>query len=409
MGFRQPFVLPDVTRLALLTQRGTNGERRIVLANRWCESRILLIGQGPAGVWQLERILRREGFASVDTTFDPAQARTLHFRTFYDLVILDLSLPGAEPFALLEELKEAEQLGVRSILVIADTPEERARALRMGARDYSSRPLEAATVLARVQNTLELRSLYLDTRKLYEQIVEEQKTADALLLNLLPYPVAKRLKAGSQDIVDSFSVVTVVFADIVNFMSLSERSTPSDLITLLNQLFSLFDEVAEKWGVEKIKTIGDAYMAVSGLPWEDPDHAERAANAALDMLEAVDQLNETLAQSIQVRIGLHSGPVVAGVIGKRKFSYDLWGDTVNLANRMESHGIASRAQMTAATRELLGDLFEVEERGMIEVKGRGATRTWILKGRCGATASTAPFRSSSGLEYTRVPQGLPQN
>lgn len=215
----------------------------------------------------------------------------------------------------------------------------------------------------------------------------EQDRSERLLLNILPGAIAERLKNSNQTIADGFADVTVMFADIVNFTKVAEGLTPQQVFTMLNKIFSSFDELAEKYGMEKIKTIGDAYMCVAGIPLSTADHVERAAHMALDMLDAVDSFNEQSAYKLQLRIGLDTGAGVAGVIGKRKFIYDLWGDTVNTANRMESQGVAGRIQVTEATRWRLHDPFIFEERGTIELKGKDPMNTWFLIGRSGGAAT----------------------
>ena len=206
----------------------------------------------------------------------------------------------------------------------------------------------------------------------------EKEKSELLLLNILPGPIAQRLKYESGSIADSFAEVTVLFADIVGFTKLSTRVSPIELVELLNQIFSTFDRLAEKHGLEKIKTIGDAYMVVGGLPTPRADHAEAIAEMALDMQYAIAQFNHETSESFSIRIGINTGPVVAGVIGIKKFIYDLWGDTVNTASRMESHGIPGYIQVTADTYERLQDKFVLDERGIIDVKGKGEMTTYFL-------------------------------
>jgi PAS domain S-box-containing protein len=228
-----------------------------------------------------------------------------------------------------------------------------------------------------------------ELQSLYDEIVVEQRLSERLLLNLLPYPIAERLKARPEliakcipeIIADSYSEATVLFADIVAFTRFSAGMTPEQLVGVLNEIFTEFDDIAEQRGLEKIKTIGDAYMAAAGLPEPAEDHATRAAHMALDMIDALGRFNQRSGYNLQMRIGINSGAVVAGVIGKRKFIYDLWGDAVNTASRMESHGVAGRVQVTDATRCRLGEPFLFEERGTIEAKGIGELRTWFLTGR----------------------------
>ncbi|MTJ12534.1 adenylate/guanylate cyclase domain-containing protein [Anabaena sp. UHCC 0187] len=210
------------------------------------------------------------------------------------------------------------------------------------------------------------------------EIAQEQ--SERLLLNILPAVIAKQLKLQPTTIADSFHAVTVLFADIVGFTELSSRTSPAELVELLNQIFCLFDELAEIHGIEKIKTIGDAYMAVAGLPNYRSDHALAIANMALDMQKSVIEFNKQNNLSFQIRVGISTGPVVAGVIGLKKFAYDLWGDTVNTASRMESHGIPDNIQICEATYQLLKDKYLLEKRGLIKIKGKGEMMTYLLQG-----------------------------
>jgi adenylate cyclase len=182
-------------------------------------------------------------------------------------------------------------------------------------------------------------------------------------------------------IADSFADVTVLFADIVGFTDFSAGISPEKLVVLLNEIFSDFDSIADLHGLEKIKTIGDAYMAVAGIPVPLTNHVARAAHMALDMMDALDAFNQRNHYTLEMRIGISSGAVVAGVIGKHKFIYDLWGDTVNTASRMESQGIAMKIQMTDYSRQQLDDTFYFEQRGLINIKGKGEMLTWFLRSR----------------------------
>jgi PAS domain S-box-containing protein len=208
-----------------------------------------------------------------------------------------------------------------------------------------------------------------------------RKRAELLLLNILPQPIAERLKRGQRTLAESFEDVTVLFADLVDFTKFSAQTSPTELVELLNVIFSKFDRLAEQHGIEKIKTIGDAYMVVAGLPTPRPDTAGAIAQMALDMQDSIAQLNTELGKTFRLRIGIHSGPVVAGVIGIRKFSYDLWGDTVNIASRMESQGLPGSIQVSATTYERLRDRYLFEERSPIQVKGKGEMITYLLISR----------------------------
>jgi adenylate cyclase len=208
-----------------------------------------------------------------------------------------------------------------------------------------------------------------------------RKQSELLLLNTLPQAIAERLKKGQRTIADSFDEVTVMFADLVDFTKFSAQTSPTKLVEILNVIFSKFDQLAERHQVEKIKTIGDAYMVVAGLPTPRQDHAQAIAQMALDMQEAIKQYNAEANQVFKIRIGINSGPVVAGVIGIKKFSYDLWGDTVNIASRMESLGMPGYIQVTAATYELLQKQYDCEQLQPIQVKGKGELTPYLLKGR----------------------------
>jgi class 3 adenylate cyclase len=211
-----------------------------------------------------------------------------------------------------------------------------------------------------------------------QALAEERERSERLLLNILPAPIAARLKAGEKTIADELKQVTVLFADIVGFTTLAARLPAGRVVALLDEVFSTFDALAARYRLEKIKTIGDAYMVASGVPEQRPDHAPAAADCALAMLAAIPALCDKLGTAIKLRIGLHSGAAVAGVIGKQKFSFDLWGDTVNTASRMESHGIPGRIHVSADTARHLENDFELEARGSIEVKGKGPMQTFFL-------------------------------
>jgi len=209
----------------------------------------------------------------------------------------------------------------------------------------------------------------------------EREKANRLLLNILPNKIAKTLKTKAGVIADAHSEVTVLFADIVGFTRYSSGVSPENLVSKLNQIFLCFDELAENYGLEKIKTIGDAYMVVGGLPEHRDDHAQAVASMALDMLSMIKEIRTDEGISFSLRIGIHTGPVVAGVIGKSKFAYDLWGDSVNVASRMESSGKEGAIQVSEAVYSRLKNDFTLEKRGTVEIKGKGAMDTYFLTGK----------------------------
>jgi adenylate cyclase len=230
----------------------------------------------------------------------------------------------------------------------------------------------------------------------------EQAKAENLLLNILPRSIADKLKAQTQPIADQFASASILFADVVDFTPWSQPRPPAEVVGYLDHLFSHFDELAEKYGLEKIKTIGDCYMVAAGVPTPRPDHARALALMALDMLEVMRVDDEFGHFRHELRVGINSGPVVAGVIGRKRFLYDLWGDAVNTASRMESHGTPGRVQITRATYELLADEFVCEPRGTILIKGKGEVDAWYLVGPRGDGASAA---SDAAREPTLADRG----
>jgi len=227
----------------------------------------------------------------------------------------------------------------------------------------------------------------------------EHARSESLLANILPATIAERLKSNPRRIADSFSEATILFVDIVGFTKLSEAMTPEALVDLLNNVFSEIDDLTEKYALEKIKTIGDAYMVVAGAPKQRRDHAEAIAAMSLEIKDSVARLAAARQYSLDFRIGIHSGPVVAGVIGKKKFSYDMWGDSVNTAARMEAHGIPGEIQVSAHFQDLLKDKFLFVERGLVDIKGKGELLTYLLKGHRPGNCLVDTWRDTS----VRVP------
>jgi class 3 adenylate cyclase len=261
-------------------------------------------------------------------------------------------------------------------LAVSDLPEDFTARLVSGA--ISDLALLAAVLLLG-EAIRSRRALDAEHRLL----LAERERSERLLLNVLPAPIADRLKQGEGVIADGFPEVTVFFADLVDFTRRSQSTTPDRVVQVLDDLFSALDELAERHGLEKIKTVGDAYMAVGGLPQPRPDHAEAVADMALAVREEVARHLDPGGRPLQVRIGIDTGPVVAGVIGRRKFSYDLWGDTVNTASRMESNGVPGCIQVTDRTYRRLRDGYRFERRGPVQVKGKGELVTWFLVARAG--------------------------
>jgi class 3 adenylate cyclase len=301
----------------------------------------------------------------------------------FDLVLLDIVMPEMDGYQVLERMKRDSMLRDIPVIVISALGEMESvvKCIKMGAEDYLPKPFDPVLLRARIEACLEKKRLRDQEQAYLQQLQIEREKSERLLLNILPEPIADRLKQGQSTIADSFAEVTVLFADIVDFTRFSAYMSPTKLVVLLNEIFSTFDRLAEQHGLEKIKTIGDAYMVVGGLPTPRPDHVEAVAEMALDMQRALVQFKVENGKPLSIRIGIHTGPVVAGVIGTRKFSYDLWGDTVNTASHMESHGLGGGIQVTTTTYERLRDKYLFEERGLIQVKGKGEMMAYLLLGR----------------------------
>jgi adenylate cyclase len=359
-------------------------------------AKILVVDDQPANVLLLERMLGDAGYQAVTSTLDPRAVRALHEQHRYDLILLDLQMPGMDGFQVMEGLKEIETAGYLPVLVITAQPDHKLRALRAGAKDFVSKPFDVAEVLTRVHNMLEVRLLHVEIRRknaelktLFDQVVAERKLSERLALHVPPESIAARLQARPDVTADSFADVTVVIADIVGLAELTPTASTEELAVFVAEIFVHFDGLAQARGVKKIKTLGNSYMAVAGVPVPAGDHATRAAHLSLDMVDALERFNERSGHALQVRVGVASGAVVAGVIGKRLYVYDVWGDAVTIASRMESHGVAGRVQVSDSTRHLLGKPFLLEERGALAVEGKGEIKTWFLGGHKSALESTA--------------------
>jgi adenylate cyclase len=330
------------------------------------------------------------GYKNVSVARDGEEALALIRAREFDLVILDIQMPRVDGIQVLAALKADPTRNHVPIIVSSgvDDLDAVVRCIELGAEDYLLKPVKAVIFRARIAASLERKRLR-DIERLrlvqvqHEQhlLVLEQEKTERLLLNVLPHSIALRLKQGEHTIAERFDGVTVLFADVVDFSQFASRTEPEDLVSLLNDLFSRFDQLAGQHGLEKIKTIGDSYLVVGGLPERRPDHAEAIADMALEMLTAVESFNGARGGKLRLRIGLNSGPVVAGIIGRQKFSYDLWGSTVNLASRMQSSGVPDCIQVSAATHALLGGKFEFTPRGSVPCKGMGDIETYLLRSR----------------------------
>lgn len=343
---------------------------------------LLVVDDGESNRDLLKRRLNKQGF-EVEVAENGQQALQMIRSQNFELVLLDIIMPEMNGYQVLEVLKKDKELNRIPVIMISalDEIDSVVRCIEMGAEDYLQKPFNQVILNAKISATLERKRLRDRERDYLDKLKSEQQKSEKLLLNILPKPIADRLKKGESTIADSFAEVTVLFSDLVGFTELSTDISAAELVEKLNQIFLAFDRLTEKHGLEKIKTIGDAYMLVGGVPTPRADHVEAVADMAIEMLDEIDWLNERNHEDFKIRVGIHTGPIVAGVIGKNKFNYDLWGDTVNIASRMESQGIPDCVQVSEATYQHIKDKFVFEQRGPIDVKGKGKMVTYLLRGR----------------------------
>ena len=354
------------------------------------EASVLVVDDSRMMRLALIRALNGLGFRNITEAANGRQALDIAVAKTFDLMLLDMEMPEMTGMEVLNAMKDMPELSGLPVIVVsgAEQVENAVQCIELGAEDFLPKPFSPTLLRARVTSSIEkkrlrdldrLRLQQLQTEKELLQI--EKDKSENLLLNILPKAVADRLKHGEQTIANGHATVTVLFADLVGFTELARRTTPADLVSLLNGIFTAFDLLVERHELEKIKTIGDSYMLAGGIPIHRTDHAQAVADIALEMIQTLAALNAERGTSLRVRIGINTGPIVAGVIGKRKFTYDLWGDTVNLASRMESSGVPGLVHVSESTYEALKGDFDLEERGITQVKGVGEVRTYFLKGR----------------------------
>ena len=342
-------------------------------------SRILIVDDNASNRDVLERRLMREGH-QVATAANGTSALELVVEQTFDLILLDLIMPEMSGFEVLRRLKAAEHTSHIPVIVISalDELDSVVRCIEAGAEDYLTKPFNPILLRARIGASLEKKWLRDREKKFVADLEQEKARSETLLLNILPQSIVNRMRKGEMVIADRIGAATILFCDLVGFTTLSQELTADRTIDFLSKIFSEFDRLAAEFGVEKIKTIGDAYMVAAGIPEAQSNHADRIALLAPRMLGAVSAIAEATELKLEARIGIHTGPITAGVIGTHKFVYDVWGDTVNTASRMESQSLPGRIQVSAATRAALGDRFKLERRGIIEVKGKGMMETYFL-------------------------------
>lgn len=300
----------------------------------------------------------------------------------YDLILLDIIMPVMDGFQVLAQIKTNNALRDIPVIIISslDDLDNIVRGIRMGADDCLPKPFDAIILGARVEACLE-RKRWHDQEQEYLAIIKaEREKTENLLKQILPTPITERLKQGEKIIADGFDDVTILFADIVSFTPLTTQMKPKALVILLNDLFCMFDDLVRLHNLEKIRAIGDEFVVAAGLLKSRSDHVEAIADFALEMMKGLADYNASHNYSLEMRIGIETGSVIAGVIGTTQFSYDLWGDAINTASRMQSHGLGGRIHLTENVYRRLKDKYFFEERGVIHVKGKGDMCTYFLTG-----------------------------
>ncbi|MDY6783355.1 MAG: adenylate/guanylate cyclase domain-containing protein [Cyanobacteriota bacterium] len=337
---------------------------------------ILVVDDTPNNLRLLSTILTEQGY-EVGKAINGKIALRSTSAAPPDLILLDINMPDLNGYEVCERLKAEERTREIPVIFISalDDVLDKVKAFSVGGVDYVTKPFQAEEVLARVRTHLNIQALQNALRK-------EQEKSENLLRNILPETIVEELKQSSQATPTQFEEAAFLFADIVRFATNSKEMTPAEVVDLLNQVYSAFDRLVVRHGIEKIRTIGDSYFVASGLPVVRDDFAEAIAEMALDMQEAIAAFRWPNGEPLDLRVGINiGGPVVAAVIGTKKFAYDVWGNTVNIASRMESNGKPGKIQGTAAAYERLKDKYEWEKRGVIEIKGKVQMTTYWLVGR----------------------------
>ncbi len=383
----------QVDTLADLSTAGRSGTDLELAGNTpvgFDKAKVLLVDDSRLIRMGLRRSLEEIGVKDIVEAGDGREAIETLVREHFDLMLLDMEMPEMNGMEVLAVLRDTPHHPWPPVIVISGGTgiDDAVRCIELGAEDYLPKPFNPVLLRARVKTSVERKQLrdqevmrMRQLKRQHEALAQEQEKTEQLLLNILPFKIAQRLKAGEEHIADACPNVSVLFADMVGFTAMSRTMTPSALVEVLGDLFSRFDLITEKHGLEKIKTIGDCYMLAGGVPEPRDDHAHAVVDAAMEMCTALEEMHARTGGALRMRIGVHSGPIVAGVIGIRKFTYDLWGDTVNVASRMESTGQPGRIHVSSHTAQLIEDEFNLESRGAIEVKSLGMVETYFVNGR----------------------------
>jgi len=343
---------------------------------------ILIVDDNEDNRYTLQMLLEADGHERIASASGGNDAMTLIEKQKFSLVLLDMMMPdlnGDEVLRMIKSNPDTRDIPV--VMISADTDTDKiSKCIELGADDYLPKPFNPTILRARIGSVLRRESLRVLESEYVSKVEQEKRHSETLLRNILPPEIAIRLRNG-ESIADHYEDATVLFADIVGFGKITARMKAYEIIGCLNLLFTEFDRLAEDVGVEKIKTIGDNYMAVAGIPTPRPNHARTATKLALDMIKAAGRLHSRLPVPFSIRVGLHSGPVMAGVIGTSRFAYDVWGDTVNIAARMEAASQPNRVLTSAATAKVLGGDFVLDGPQKITTKEERVLDAFFVDGR----------------------------
>ncbi|GIR89534.1 MAG: adenylate cyclase [Candidatus Neomarinimicrobiota bacterium] len=343
---------------------------------------ILVVDDNKNNTTLLQKRLQKIG-NKVEVANDGVEALKVVEKVELDLILLDIIMPNMNGYEVLEFLKKDKRFYEIPVIMLSSMDDLTSiyRCIELGADDYVTKPFDKTILEARISACIEKKHLRDKEKELLEEIRKERDKSDKFLLNILPKSIATRLKSGESVIADKHNEVSILFADIVEFTPQSKKLNPTELVSILNTIFSEFDDLSIEFGIEKIKTIGDNYFAVSGLNENSKEAAINLINMALEMIRSIVKINnESNLMELGIRIGIHSGPVVAGVIGKNKFAYDLWGSSVNMASRMESTGTKNQIQISGNTYNLVKDLYNFKKKEKVDIKGIGLTDTYYVIG-----------------------------
>ena len=344
------------------------------------KGRILVVDDNVSNLDLVSRRLSRDGHEVVTCGSGEAALDLVKAQPF-DLLLLDLIMPGLTGIDVLRALRTDEATKALPVIMTSAMEEVdgAVRCIEAGADDFLAKPLDPVLLRARLNAALDRKFLRDRETAIAERLKAERERSESLLRNVLPVPIVERLRRGETVIADHYDSVTILFCDLVGFTAMASRLRPGEIVSLLNDVFSRFDQLAAESGLEKIKTIGDGYMLAGGLPEPRPDHAAAVAAVALRIPDLVRSASRSRGQELNVRLGIHTGPAVAGIIGSHKFAYDVWGDTVNTASRMERHGTPGRVHITDATRRALGDRYAYDSLPPIDIKGKGTMETFLIR------------------------------